>query len=335
MESSIAELQAAGTQLEADEAVAIAQQLIEVLRDPRANAEVEPPYGPPSAETVFLKSDGTVSCRGCGTTPGVSEVGIFLHALLREGAAKVPGGLRYTIARALLDVDVPPFDSLDDFSRDLARHERGGRTEIVRRLLRRARGERTAIAVAPFDRRRASTSPSATELRRALREAEVRLYEQQHPSESPVKAMSVIDQLPAPPIQLQAPSTPAPEHRTLTAVAGLAAGIALICTGELMHKRTEAIVQTPPSAPLIAQAPAPPPPAVPVALEPGLVAVRDVPSISAPASRPEAQRLSVKRTKRPAATSVRRSSTTRQSKGVLDRLRLGWLRKPFTSRSSL
>src|SRR5258707_1308991 len=134
MAISIAELHAAGIHVEADEAVAIAQQLIEGLRDQHAADEVQPPYGPPSAENVFLNSDGTVTCRSCGTTPAVSEVGIFLHSLLRDGSPRVPGGLRYTIARALLDVDVPPFDSLDDFARDLARHEHGVRADLVRRL---------------------------------------------------------------------------------------------------------------------------------------------------------------------------------------------------------
>jgi hypothetical protein len=334
MEISIAELQAAGIQLEAVEAVAIAQQLIDALRGSHANDEVEPPYGPPSAETVFLKSDGTVACRGCGTTPAVSEIGIFLHSLLRQESAKVSGGLRYTIARALLDVDAPPFDSLEDFSRDLARHERGGRPEIVRRLLRRAGGQRTAIAAAPpFDRRRARTSSmSTTELRRALRDAEMRLYETQddQPYQLQVKPMSVIDQLP------EAPK-PAPEHRTLTAVAGLAAGIALICTGELMHKRTEPMVVTPPPAPLTAQYPTPATPVPPeVPLDRGLIAVRDVPSVSTAVSRPEVERVSVKRTKRPPAPTAHRSSAPRpRSRGVLDRLRLGWLRSAFGSRSSL
>jgi hypothetical protein len=290
MAISIAELLAAGIRFEADEAVAIAQQLIDALRNPHPGAEVVPPYGPPSAETVSLQGDGTVVCRGCGTTPAVSEIGIFLHSLLSHGSPRVPGGLRYTIARALLDVDVPPFDSLDDFSRDLARHERGARADVVRRLLRRARGERTAVIAAPFDRRRARPSTSTTELRRALRDAEARLYEQQ----CQLVAVPVIDQLPAAP-------TPARGRRTLTAVAGLAAGIALICTGELTHKRAEPIAATMPPAPLTAQSSAPqqPPVAAPgqaaVALEREPIAAHDGPSesASASASRPEVRRIGV------------------------------------------
>ena len=90
----------------------------------------------------------------------------------------MPGGLRYTIARALLEVDVPPFDSLDDFSRDLARHEHGDRAGIVRRLLRASR--LSAVGARRYRRPIDGTCHApATELRRALREADARLYEYQ------------------------------------------------------------------------------------------------------------------------------------------------------------
>jgi hypothetical protein len=115
MSTSIAECRAAGVVFEADEAVAIAQQLITALRDPGNTDEVHTPYGPPSAENVFLEEDGSVACRGCRVTPVVSEIAIFLEDLLPPGSPRVPGGLRYTMARALLNVDVPPFDSLADF----------------------------------------------------------------------------------------------------------------------------------------------------------------------------------------------------------------------------
>jgi len=342
MAISIAELTAAGIQVEADEAVAIAQQLIELLSDPHAVHDVQPPYGPPSAETVSLKSDGTVVCRGCDTTPAVSEVGIFLHSLLRDGALRVPGGLRYTIARALLDVDVPPFGSLDDFSRDLARHEHGDRTAIVRRLLRRAASQPSALAVSSDDRR--TWHAPATELRRALREADARLYEYERQRNRQV-------------LEIKAP----PRGRTLTATAAcLAAGLVLIGTGELMHRRTGPVV-VPTPAPIAAQSGAPdqivaqssapdiaarssapdiatqssapdqPPPAAP---EGGGIAVRDAPSMSASASRPEVRRIVVKRTKRPSTTASRQSASRPASRGVLDRLRLGWLRNAFSPRSS-
>jgi hypothetical protein len=169
---SIAELQHIGVTLEAVEAVAVAQQLIQTLRRCDDAGVVEPPYGPPTAANVVLNDDGSVSCAACGTTPAISEIAIFLDALLPPGSARVPGGLRYTIARGLLEVDVAPFDSLDDFSRALGRQESGPRDEVVRRLLRRAEWARAAAAGARADRRRART----TELRRALREADAQLY---------------------------------------------------------------------------------------------------------------------------------------------------------------
>jgi hypothetical protein len=50
----------------------------------------------------------------------------------------MPGGLRYAIARALLDVDAPPFDSLADFSATLGRFEQGDRRLVLRLLAHRA-----------------------------------------------------------------------------------------------------------------------------------------------------------------------------------------------------
>ena len=175
---SITELSGAGITLQADEAVAIAQQTIGALRDGQHDAdEAQPPYGPPSADNVFLREDGSVWCRGCSATPAVSEVAIFLQALLPAQSMRVPGGLRYTIARALLEVDVQPFDSLDEFSRALARHEHGDRAGVVRGVVARYEGARKVVPLSADDRRRAQAS--ASELRRALREADARLYQQQ------------------------------------------------------------------------------------------------------------------------------------------------------------
>ena len=93
MSISIAECRAAGVVFEADEAVAIAQQLITSLRNPGNTDEVESPFGPPSATNVFLHEDGSVICRGCRMTPVVSEIAIFLEDLLPDGSARVPGAL--------------------------------------------------------------------------------------------------------------------------------------------------------------------------------------------------------------------------------------------------
>ena len=355
MTRSIAELLASGITVKAEEAVAIAQQLIRSVRDRHDTDEARPPYGPPSAENVLLTDEGAVYCRACQTRPAVSEIGIFLESLLSPGSPRVPGGLRYTIARALLNVDVPPFDSLCDLSRDLERHEHGRRADLVRAVLARADGEQPAAALTLVQRRNGRAS--ASELRRALRDADARWFEHQRP----LPRDPLIDLLP--PAQ-PAPPCDAAQGRPLDLVRGrrdrdrtlpgaavcLAAGLALIGAGELMHRR-HAQIQTAPSAqtaPVVEDLPAANvarvEPAFAVLESPGrgVIAVRDVPSSRA---RPAVRRVSLKRTPaRPAAGAVRRQRGSRpfdgaqartQSRGVLDRLKLGWLRRAFTVHSEL
>ena len=169
---SIAEIQRAGVTLEPVEAVAVAQQLIQTLRRCDDAGVVEPPYGPPTAANVVLNADGSVSCAACGTTPAISEIAIFLDALLPPGSLRVPGGLRYTIARGLLEVDVAPFDSLDDFSRALGRHESGPRDEVVApSAAALGIGACAAAAGACADRRRAADNGFAARAARSRRSA--------------------------------------------------------------------------------------------------------------------------------------------------------------------
>jgi hypothetical protein len=167
----IAELQRGGVILEAAEAVAITQQLIQTLRESSSGGALEPPYGPPTASNVMLSGDGSVSCTACGATPAISEIAIFLDSLVPAGSPG-PGGLRYLIARGLLEVDVAPFDSLDEFAEALKRHERGERSEVIRGLLARAEPLCAGALVLSGDRRRSRAN--ATDLRRALRDADAR-----------------------------------------------------------------------------------------------------------------------------------------------------------------
>lgn len=242
---------------------------------------------------------------------------------------------RYTIARALLNVDVPPFDSLDDLSRDLARHQRGTPADLVRGVLGRFD---SAHAVAPLsiaDRRR---HLSCSALRRALREADMRLYEHQHQRHVDVAEPRGVDADPSavdadPKIGHAAPIVAAPRRRTMmAAAAGLAAGLALMGTGEFMDRR---------QAPIVVTQTAPLEPQVPVAhasrvtTERGTIAVRQIRSSPIRASRPEARRISVRRTPRPSVVGVRRQAPRTPSRRVLDRLRLGWLRRAFSHHSDL
>lgn len=156
------------------EAVAIAQKLI---KGHCVGDDAEAPYGPLSADTVVIGADGTVQCRASAATPSVSEIAIFLQSLL-EGQ-RVPGGLRYTLGRALLDVDAPPFDSVHDLSVALERFEDGDRDATVAGLVRRASaagtngGRQDGTAV---ERRRQAPSSLAA-LRQELRMADLQLYQ--------------------------------------------------------------------------------------------------------------------------------------------------------------
>lgn len=135
-----------GVELRPHESVAIAQQLIHS----RADAALEPPFGPLSLDSVVIFPDGQVGSRSCAATPAVSEVGRLLESMLALGLGPLPGGLRYTLARAQLEVDAPPFDSLQALSASLARFERGDRCRVVRSVLARLEGVPPRIvAVAP------------------------------------------------------------------------------------------------------------------------------------------------------------------------------------------
>src|SRR4051812_31544040 len=214
--ASIAELLNQGVKLETHEAVAIAQQLILALIRAECPADVGPPYGPPTPANVILTADGAVYCVGCETA-AVSEVAIFLDGLLPAGSPRVTGALRYTIARGLLDVDVAPFDSLQDFSAALMRHELGARDAVVRGVL--ARGASAGATSKPavlVERRRVGASRS--DLRRALREADAQLYEYEVNAASPQTRRS--------------PS----RGQTVPAVAAcLGAGMLLAAAGEIMR----------------------------------------------------------------------------------------------------
>lgn len=135
-----------GVELRPHESVAIAQQLIHSVAD----AALEPPFGPLRLDSVVIFPDGRVGSRSCAVTPAVSEVGRLLESMLALGRGPLTGGLRYTLARAQLEVDAPPFDSLEALSASLARFENGDRRRVVRSLLARATGDAPRIvAIAP------------------------------------------------------------------------------------------------------------------------------------------------------------------------------------------
>jgi Tol biopolymer transport system component len=127
---------ARGVDFAPHEAVAVVQQLMFSLSRPDG-IEPEPPFGPPTPHNVVIAADGRVRCRACAVTPVTSEIGALLGALLAR-CGRVPGALRYAVARATLEVDAPPYDSVHDFTRSLVRFERGNRRDVVAGVFRRA-----------------------------------------------------------------------------------------------------------------------------------------------------------------------------------------------------
>ena len=155
------ELRHSGVELTAEEAVAIVQLLIVGVS---SASPTLPRFESPSLENVSLSADGAVECRACGATLDVAEVGALLDSLLpRGGGRRVPGALRYTIARASQLVEAPPFASLAELSRALARHERGDRADVASQVYARAVPSMSRDEMFSGDRRR--TSVSIAELR--------------------------------------------------------------------------------------------------------------------------------------------------------------------------
>jgi hypothetical protein len=209
----IAETSQKGVLLQPHEAVAIVQQLI--CERESGDAEPQVPFGPPSLDNVELRPDGTVVCTSCDVTPAVPEVAILLQAMLSR-APRIPGQLQYLIGRALHEVDAPPFDSIQEFSRALTRHERGDRTAVIRGCLDRfSLGRRYSLMPAASREDRRRNPRLVTELRRELREAERERFERRD-----VRQLA------------------GDWHRWVrppALMAGAAAGIALIAAGETMH----------------------------------------------------------------------------------------------------
>lgn len=310
---SIDELVRAGASLEVAEVLAIARQLIH-LAD-RAPHELRAPLGPPCSENVLLDPDGTVFCSGCQTTPTVSELAIFLQGLLPRGTPGVNGSVRYTIARALHEVDAPPFDSLDDFMAALARYERGDSRAIIRGLVERVVHTEAGAALTVERRRQV---PSVTDLRRQLRAADVRVYEQQ----------LALDALAAMTTERRRQKPPA-----LVITVAAAGALVLLGAGEAIHHR-----QPDPAVPTAIASPAiPTPAALAVPAEGDRVQTTPVSNTPADATSDRADdKRSVtpsdtKTTKRSSRDRVSSSRNKRSSKR--DRPHLNWLRTKLAIRA--
>ena len=136
---SIADVIGTSEGLQPHEAVAIIQQLITRVE----GIDVEPTrQGPPSLGDVRLGGDGSIVGGAGAARPSILDMAKLFEAMLpRGGRTHVPGALRYTVARALGEVDAPRFNSIADFSAALKRHEQGDRDTVLRELYSRTLSE--------------------------------------------------------------------------------------------------------------------------------------------------------------------------------------------------
>lgn len=116
---SLADLSAAGLRLRPSEGATIARDI--ALRVARGEFP-----GIPSANVLRLAADGRIHIEGpVGSDREVERVARLLEALLPGFDAppewRVPGALRLVLARALGTLDLPSYESLDDFADALTR----------------------------------------------------------------------------------------------------------------------------------------------------------------------------------------------------------------------
>jgi hypothetical protein len=146
---SLAELAGAEIHLHPAEAVAIVAELCRR----QSHGELR---GVPSPGTIRLSADGDVLVEGpipaAGAAGSIARMAQLLSDMLPGFDAapqlRARGGLRLVIARALGTVDLPPYDSLADFSAALDRFAAGDLHECARGLVR-AFERRTSNPAAP------------------------------------------------------------------------------------------------------------------------------------------------------------------------------------------
>jgi hypothetical protein len=226
---SLSRMRASGVALTAGETVAIVQQLITSGdRETDHGSDVMP------LDHILITEDGHVIGRAGADVRSIPAIGRLLEQLLPVGGRQgVSGGLRYVIARALGEVEAPPFQSLEELARALVRFESGDRVATVRDVFARAAGRACSDFVDnPFtglERRRAS--PASDELRRLLRDADRELFERRsEPFERRCEPMT-------PPAQAASGTAPPPviaeglSRQTTWLGAAGGALAALLCVG--------------------------------------------------------------------------------------------------------
>ncbi len=146
---SLADLASADTAIRSAEAATIVREMV------RRASDGELP-GLPSAHIVRLHSSGEISVEGPIATDdrAVVRAASLLQALLpgfdAPAELRVPGALRLVVARALGTVNLPPYQSLQDFGAALARFAVDDLSAVVRDVMtRHAQAAAKAPELAP------------------------------------------------------------------------------------------------------------------------------------------------------------------------------------------
>jgi hypothetical protein len=292
---SVAELVSSGITLTAEEAVTIARATLEYRRE---DVLLSPQREPLRPENVHLGPGGEIICPD-GSVPDVADVARLLRWLLPAGTPNVPGALRYTIARALLEVDAPPFPSPEAFSEALSRFQHDQDSQVLERVAERtASGELTALRGSTERRRPRSTTVS--NLRHALRDADARLFEQERSRE------------------VSAAARPHRARNPIIIAAAITGALALLAAGGPIHEwsttpagRATAVGTSTES--VADQTPTP----------------RDI--VLEPAARhAKVKAVRSARATGPQATRKRVSNTPADKRGFFAKFRLQWLRRAFS-----
>jgi hypothetical protein len=286
--ASIAEVLGSGVPLTVSEAVAIARAALvfDLAQATSAGAS----SGRPLPDTIFVESDGSIVSRH-GAPPAISDVAVLLRTLLPPGSPGVPGGLRYAIARALGEVDAPPFDSPEDFSIILSRFQTADGPALAHGLLTRIDAGENANSRRTADRRRPNGA-TVTNLRRALREADSQLYERQRSADAQVT---------------KRPRT----YKVVAIAASFAGAILLFMAGAATRDR----IATPLPQPEAARA---------------VPAAGDIELEAPPRKLPVKARVRAKKPRVVAVSSSAPAQSTPKSRGFFGRLHLQWLKKAFS-----
>lgn len=170
---SLAELTSAGIRLRPAEAVAIVGEIC------RQHTEGQLPFIP-SAGVIRLGRDGTIAIEGPlrASPDDVVRAALLLNALLPDFDAppefRASGALRLVIARALGTLDLPRFESLEEFSAAISRFSSLDARETVRSL-HRAHVE-AVNADLPVPERAVAATPASPDVARETRPARRRSW---------------------------------------------------------------------------------------------------------------------------------------------------------------